>query len=104
MRPSYWRGEVLAGAAVVTLALVVVGARVALREEQGAPDARPAVIDVNTASKDALTALPGVGPVAAERIVAGRPYAAVDDLRTILGDHGLAAARPYLTIAAVSSR
>jgi len=39
-------------------------------------------IDINSASLTALRSLPGVGPVIARKIVAGRPYASVDDLKT----------------------
>jgi competence protein ComEA len=37
-------------------------------------------INVNTATEAELEALPGVGPVIARRIIAGRPYRSVDDL------------------------
>lgn len=42
--------------------------------------APPERVNVNTASPDALAALPGVGPDLAKRIAAGRPYHSADDL------------------------
>ncbi|MCL6096355.1 MAG: ComEA family DNA-binding protein [Patescibacteria group bacterium] len=39
-----------------------------------------ALINVNTATSSELDALPGVGPVTAEKIINNRPYASVDDL------------------------
>jgi len=42
-------------------------------------------LDLNSAPVDALTRLPGVGPVLAARIADGRPYATVDDLRRVRG-------------------
>jgi competence protein ComEA len=43
------------------------------------------LIDINTATEQALDTLPGVGPVLARRIIEGRPYGAVDDLLRIAG-------------------
>lgn len=43
------------------------------------------LININTASADALTSLPGIGPSKAANIVAGRPYASVDDLERVSG-------------------
>jgi DNA uptake protein ComE-like DNA-binding protein len=37
-------------------------------------------IDINSASADELTSLNGVGDATAKKIIAGRPYASVDDL------------------------
>ena len=53
-------------------------------------------VDVNTASSDELASLPGIGPTIAERIIAGRPYEAVDDLLAVkgIGPARLAALRP----------
>jgi DNA uptake protein ComE-like DNA-binding protein len=42
-------------------------------------------VDVNHASAEELTSLPGVGPVIARRIVEGRPYDSVDALERVKG-------------------
>jgi DNA uptake protein ComE-like DNA-binding protein len=42
----------------------------------------PPLVDVNSADAKALDALPGVGPVRAKAIIAGRPYADKQDLAT----------------------
>jgi DNA uptake protein ComE-like DNA-binding protein len=47
-----------------------------------AAKAPAAKVDLNSATKDDLDALPGVGPSDAAAIVAGRPYASIDDLIT----------------------
>ena len=43
------------------------------------------VLDPNTATVDQIMLLPGVGEVLAERIVEGRPYKSLDDLRRVPG-------------------
>lgn len=43
------------------------------------------LVDVNTATPAQLDALPGIGPVLAQRIVDGRPYRSVEDLDAVDG-------------------
>lgn len=42
-------------------------------------------ISINSASAEELTGLPGIGEVYARRIVEGRPYGSVDELKNIKG-------------------
>jgi DNA uptake protein ComE-like DNA-binding protein len=54
-----------------------------LREAFGTSAGEP--IDPNTATVDEIMLLPGVGEVLAERIVEGRPYKSIADLRRVPG-------------------
>jgi len=38
------------------------------------------LININSASRDDLIGLPGIGEVTADKIIGGRPYASIDDL------------------------
>lgn len=70
----------------------------------GAPGAAGAPLDLNAADAGALDALPGIGPVLAERIVAHRdevgPYDSVDDLESVsgIGPSVLADIRDLVTV------
>ena len=56
------------------------------------------LLDLNTASKEELQSIKGIGPVLAERILASRPYRAVDDLLKVKGISAktLEKVRPYV--------
>ncbi|HEX9972739.1 MAG TPA: helix-hairpin-helix domain-containing protein [bacterium] len=58
------------------------------------------LLDLNTASKEELQSIKGIGPVLAERIIAGRPYRTVDDLLKVkgIGPKILETIRPYFLI------
>jgi helix-hairpin-helix protein len=63
--------------------------------------ARRGHVNLNTATRDELVALPGVGEVIADRIIAGRPYSSVDDLsRAGVGGKTLERLRPMVTVGA----
>lgn len=112
-RAPFFRGEVLAGAAVVALGLGALGLRGALRPGPDGPpviEVAPARVDVNLATRDALTVLPGVGPATAARLVDARPFDSLDDVRAVLGDALFARVAEHITLgegadaAAVSTR
>ena len=42
-------------------------------------------VNINTASKEQLDALPGIGPVKAKHIIEGRPYNKIEDIMKVKG-------------------
>ena len=59
-----------------------------------------APMDLNTASKAELGYIKGIGPVYADRIIAGRPYKTVDELIKVngIGSKTLEQIRPYVVV------
>ena len=45
-------------------------------------DTKTSLIDINTATKAELSALPGIGDVYSQKIIDGRPYAKKDQLKS----------------------
>ncbi|MEO0453379.1 MAG: helix-hairpin-helix domain-containing protein [Verrucomicrobiota bacterium] len=72
------------------------------REEQIAMGKTPltGLVDINTASRDELMAVPGIGEVTANRIIEARPYKSIDELTRVsgIGSKTLEKFRPYLGI------
>lgn len=66
-------------------------------------------VDVNSASRKALQALPGIGPALSERIVqyrsAQRPFQRIEELKRVdgIGPKTLADLRPTVTVSAPES-
>ena len=58
------------------------------------------LLDPNTASKEELMSIKGIGPVLAEKIIANRPYKTVDDLLKVrgIGPKNLEKFRPYFIV------
>jgi competence protein ComEA len=57
-------------------------------------------VDINTAARDELMALPGIGEVTANRIISARPYQSIEDLTRVsgIGPASMEKIRPFLTI------
>ena len=67
---------------------------------QKAPVNSPGKTDLNTASVDELSRLPGMSVQTAEKIVGNRPYRKLDELitRKVLGKKEFAQVREYIVI------
>ena len=58
------------------------------------------IVNVNSATQGELETIPGIGPALARQIIAGRPYARVEDLEGVrgIGHYTVNRIRPYLKV------
>jgi len=73
------------GVFVFALLLPLSGAFAAPKAAGQAASAATGMVNLNTATQAELEKLPGVGPAAAKKIMAGRPYTSVSDLSNKAG-------------------
>lgn len=92
-------------AAPVTVEKATAPVKTAKDEKSGARKVNntiPSNVNINSASKEELTLLPGIGPVTAEAILAYRKdngkFSSIDELTKVkgIGDKTLAKLKPYL--------
>jgi competence protein ComEA len=69
-------------------------------------DSKSKKVDVNTASKAELEALPGVGASIADSIIAARPFKKVSDLKDVtgIGEERYKDLRPHVTVGSAADR
>lgn len=90
-----------AGLAVITLGIVAIGFHWNRRaDDNPALAERSLIVNINTATREEIETVPGVGPIRAMQIIANRPYASVDQLERV---YGIAPAqvewmRPYVKL------
>lgn len=62
--------------------------------------ATSARVDINSATEEELEDLPGIGPTLARRIILGRPFRSVDDLRRVrgIGEARAEELRPHVVV------
>lgn len=86
---------------IAIIALLIAGTTLIRDANADAPlEEGCCIVNVNTATKQELRSVPGIGPELAERIIKGRPYKRLDGLLRVegIGKKSLKAMRPYLTV------
>lgn len=106
MRPTYTRRELRALTALLLLVAPIVFALAARKRWSGPPATavRRLRLDINRAQRDALQALPGVGPKTADRIARARPFRSLSQLRTLLGARRFRRVEPYVVCRPLAPR
>jgi DNA uptake protein ComE-like DNA-binding protein len=83
MKVTRFTSALLALAASVLIGVLPAGvAQNKAADKPAAQAASSTLVDLNSATKDQLKVLPGVGDVYAQKIIAGRPYANKTQLKT----------------------
>ena len=98
------KGLVVWSVALVLLAVVAASPAFAAAKKSPTPAAVAAKVDINNASEKDLEGLPGIGKATATKIIAGRPYASVDDLaKAGVSKATIAKIAPLVTVGGASA-
>src|SRR5688572_28130186 len=64
------------------------------------------IVNVNNATQAELETIPGIGPVLARQIIAGRPYVRIEDLERVrgIGRYTVNSIRPYVKVQGETER
>jgi competence protein ComEA len=79
------KDKVIIGAAAATAAPAVIPSAAEMSEKTKSKLAPGQLININTATKEELDALPGIGPTKAQAIIDGRPYNTTEDIMKVKG-------------------
>ena len=81
------------------LLVSLVGLSFFLGGTQSYGETQKALIDLNTASAKDLETIKGVGPATSKKIIEGRPYKSVEDLKKAgIPDKTIESIKPYVTV------
>ena len=107
-RARFRRGATLGLALLLLATFSAIGTAQAETQENGASTSSP--IDINRASEEVLTTIPGIGETTADRIVTWReehgPFRRVEDLMKVrgIGEKSFQKIRPYVKVGKFKSK
>jgi len=88
----------------LSLLSVVVGLSLMLGSISVYAQAQKTLIDLNSASQKDLESLKGIGPALAKKIIAGRPYTSIDDLKKAgISEKTIGSIKPLVKVGAATA-